>query len=1667
MMMVVTGVMVYAQAYATDGTWTATGVSAGTWKDPLNWLSGNIAGGGGIATFNQSSAITITNDVSGPLVLSKLDARFVTASADYVTDIFGGTVQLVPPAIISSQAPDNRGQLSFRNTLIDGGDITFTGFGIILLGTNNLYSGRTIVSGGYLRARDDLAFGPVPQPLLADDIILDNGTLMNEDNNVILTLHANRGITLTANGGYLGAGYNNAGIQINGPITGPGALGINFQNCPAILANPNNGYAGDTILGTTAVGSDDFTAKLKLGANDVIPNGPGKGSLIFKSGASNRAPFLDLNGFEATVNGLTSTNRAVIASSVQGQGKLTVLSGFAFDGKVQDGATLRAEDGISVEKAVIAQGTVEVSSGDVTFGGLTFYPEGTLVFDGGNAVLTNQPGILEYQGYLPFGTTMDLTQPLTLNGWKAAPEQLYVNAGGYPLNTQYSYKGMWYAPVTDTYSFAGRFDDGFYLKIGDQVVLDRNNNTQVNVRDIALTQGWYPIDLRCGNVGGSGGKTASWPSGVIYSTDNLDFSDGNNVPLGKGFGIGDDKMLPIQDDCHPIFGRMLMSENGTITVSPDIVGEPIFSGIVQSLGNHALTFSGLNGDLLFGSQNPLYPAVLDGDITNDLILTNYVWLCRLPSPLTIAPGATLAFDGIACPDTVSGDLSLSGYSLQMLDTTLGIDSVTVNTGAELSFKSRVYDNGFFVENPAAFATDITLNGGTVNFDVTEPMLFDGMFSGGGTVNKNGNGALTLDGSTSGFASTFNLNAGRLVLADAAAIDGAGIYLNGGRLCNVDNLSISNPIWALSGGGGFDVLSGTTFEVNGPVIRTSGDISKWGDGTLRLSGNDDNENLQVHVRAGTLELNKSSGYAVRNIGDIMSGTTVIITGSSGNQVADFGYIQTSGGTFDLNGHNETVGTITDTAAGGTIINNGNQPATLTVGYGNASATYANGALHDGDGGLALTKIGTGTQTLGSDALQYSGATTVDNGTLCILPDDNITSSLFRLTLIAPRPTGAYTGTGIQIGEFQLTFKGNGLLWPPLNQLSATGPITNSTQGPDKAVDNTLGGNNKWYVNSNNATLPYVLTVECDNPITFDGYRIGTGNDAEGRDPISWTVEVGVVEGSVTNWVLVDTQTDYPTTTSRNAYTPIFPIHALENTAIPEGAPVVINAGGTLLLPGFAAGQTLAGLTGSGTLKLENSTVILPNPETFTGKVAGSDSTVIFDGTAPEIAIVPLGVNVTFINNGLPATVMNDGTGSGIWCGNIQDGTAPLGLTQTGGTTYYAAPNCTYTGDTILSGGEAIVASAVPVRYVRFTPLVMRPGGDNAGANRYQLSRFRLMSAGQEILYPVGTTAYGELGSNPGGEQASNVLLPADPPYNTNTNTKFYWNGGAQPNPLVIVLPYEMLIDGFTYYTGNDSTGRDPVKWTVEVSVDGAVWTLVDSRDVDPDSITKTRNAKAGEWRFNMLSSDFCVFSPNSQMTIETSAKLSIISATEPVGPLSGDGLIALSKGTLILSTFTDANFAGTIEGDGVLIKQGEAVQTFSGALSYTGDLIVEEGILNLDGAVLTGVTNIILRGGVLTGSATVNGDLTVTCEGGIYDASLNVSGALTVDGEVLLWLPEGAQLPHRRQLFTFQSADPTTLTALENALMTTPLSNGITARVRIEGGSVVLTVSRVGTILILK
>ncbi|MFM9960443.1 MAG: beta-propeller fold lactonase family protein, partial [Planctomycetaceae bacterium] len=208
-----------------------------------------------------------------------------------------------------------------------------------------------------------------------------------------------------------------------------------------------------------------------------------------------------------------------------------------------------------------------------------------------------------------------------------------------------------------------------------------------------------------------------------------------------------------------------------------------------------------------------------------------------------------------------------------------------------------------------------------------------------------------------------------------------------------------------------------------IISGSGGFTKNGTGTLTLSGTSANTFTgTTTVNAGALQLSKTAGL------NAIGGALMIGNGSgtdtvrliNANQIPDTTDVTiATGGVFDLNGQAETIDALTGT---GSVTSSVAGAVTLTIGANNDATPSFSGVIANGSGTVALTKTGTGTQTL-SGASTYTGATTVSGGRL------NVNGSTASGSAVTVQSTGTLGGTGTVAGT--VSVQSVGTVSPGLN------------------------------------------------------------------------------------------------------------------------------------------------------------------------------------------------------------------------------------------------------------------------------------------------------------------------------------------------------------------------------------------------------------------------------------------------------------------------------------------------------------------------------------------------------------------------------------------------------------------------------------------------------------
>ncbi|MDA3926835.1 MAG: autotransporter-associated beta strand repeat-containing protein [Kiritimatiellae bacterium] len=1780
-----------SQGMAADGVWTNQ--VNGNWSDTANWENGAIAGSGGVATFNLTgTSYRVSNDL-GTVSLSGVT---LTASiASQLVTIAGGTNEIIAPAVINAS---NSSYLSFKNTtLLSSTNLLITGSGRLFLGYDNLLYGRTIISNGNVRAFNDSAFGPAPTALDADAITLDGGGLMNDANDRTLTITPNRGITLTANGGYIGAGYINAETEISSPITGPGFLGINYEHSLVILGNSTNDYTGGTQIGTQGPGvSVGPSARLQLSQNEVIPDA---GGLIIAGDTAftNTLPagILDLNGKTESVDTLSSGPRATITSSVADQGKLVVGSqndDSSYNGTITGGATLEKQgignldlDGASLTDA----GTIDLRAGVVQAGGPNLGST-TVLFNGGylEIVAPDEPHILAAGEANVLNARMLLETNATLavdanagtfvfsgiattNSVQTPEPTLTINNSNAPvffgssdvlspavLDADIASSG---GLVLTNNVWLRRLPAESYI-LADNVNMFLDGNDQLNG---GLVLSNFSATVVANTILGGDG-TVTVLNGNTLSFSTLQFVDGwlqdgpeNSLTMTNDFSLNDSTAVFTGEGVMTYIGDF----SGTGTVEKHGSGTTLLTSSDSSLTGDIVIYDGIleagSEDVLAGADVTLAGGALSNVDGDDLTLSS--------TEFTAQSGGfyVTSNDAITIESKVTGDGSIAKTG----EGTLILSGTTINTNLALAVSSGSLElNKTGVAD--AYAVDaldvadgasvlltgsngnqingaVTLSGGTLDIGGKNEVVgaLSSAYSGSTVVNNgaaatlsvgagdqdfgfvgtlnDGTGALSL---TKVGAGTMTINAGSILYSGGTDVDAGTLRLMPALLPDIDGLSYqldavnSDTItlagskvaaWADSSAAGVDFSQGNTSlqpeyvqnAINGlPAISFSADI----DAGLRnrMAASKSATAQTVFIVAKTTSFGEHDGiwghsvgdYGIRgdalgtwaypgDDGDFTQYGTMYINGTSGqNYNPAEPYILTAARSTAYSESTHAIGDYWNSATyvrsfrgyiGEVLVYNralstaeretveaylsdkwfgelppgiayqldASDPSTITLDGSNVTAwaDATSSGVNFSQGDSAQQPVYVENAINGLPAVRFG-----INGTTRMVANKSVTARTVFIVSEMKTPV-SLAGVWGQSGQDKGARHANSTSWRHTGNNADEGDFTNNGMMRINGVPGFSWGSEPLHIMSGVSTSDKIWTTAIGNYWAAGSYGVvryfrGYIGEILVYNRALNTADLERVEAYLSKKWLgyeIGSETDY-------ALTPV---------TIASGAQFAVND------RDLKVGE----LSGTGDLAVESGYVAVTNYAGFTGAVFGDGTLALASDDGADASFIPRSLGVTILNDGtMAADLVIDSTETNLFLvGALADGLNTLGLIHSGsGTTLMSGLNSTYTGDTSIENGVASVGSIAYAQYVRFFPQMMRETEDagqhpNSG---YQISEFQIMLNGEKVEYPAGTQATSP-GINPDGNEGPMKAIDGI------TSTKFYT--GDPSKPLVIELPTPTLFNGYSWTTANDANGRDPVVWVVDISDDGVNWTTVDYQDYSASQgdITKSRQTEVGTWSMN-VGSDMNVLSDMSATTVAAPGELSISSTTETVGALSGDGTISLTDGTLGINAFTNAIFSGNISGSGSIVKWGSETQTLSCALSVVGEIVVEAGVLDLEGAVLTGITNIVIKtGGELTGAATVNNDLTVTFEGGIYSGTLAVSDSLTTSGTVNLAVPEGANYPFSQLLFSYVSADQATLDALSAAVVTTLLPPGQNANVRVDDTSARLMVAPAGLLIILR
>ena len=894
------------------------------------------------------------------------------------------------------------------------------------------------------------------------------------------------------NGGKVAITKTGPGTQILGggmaSATGPllvnqGVLRLNNTLNSATISVTGTGTlegSGGTLAGTMTVDSGGIFSPGTAGTGTFTASPAiGSGGALVMTGAAtlNGSPVAGNGGSVSgtgTINGaLTVEAGASLTPGTAGIGNLNVNGALNLAGNAtfeinKAGATL-TNDKISSTTSVTYGGTLTiVATGDTPVLGDSFQlfaPGVGGTFAGGFSSITGLPALAPG---LQWRTTSLLTTGTISVIDTASPPSASPGTGGYvgeQLVTLSADSGstIYYTidgsdPTTSSTVYSGPIT----------IPVD----SVVTVKSFAQTSGFSD-------------------SGIVTAVYRTVTAPKWNVDLDGTWSTPTNWLNEVAPNGSGVLVDFTLVKTAPRTVTLDLnrtVGSLVFGSAdafpwtLARTGSNILTLDVPSGSPVIESQD----VGLDVDTTISAVLAG-------SKGMTKTGAGTLSLTGT---NTYTGTTAITGGRLTVAALAGNGIASPLGSGSTMSFDGGVLRyTGTTDVGGGNFNRNITLEagGGTIDTTTGAFMFTSGVISGPGSLTKTGTRQLivqaanTYDGVTNvneaevqfRTLTAFGSTSGNTVVANGARVAAGGAIVgtitenfvingngggNGALQANDGGTAIDYAgSLTLASDSGLGSATGIGFTISGSVDG-SGGLVKLSNNAVTLAGSASNTYGGTTVLGGTgkLILAKTGG-AIAIPGSISLSSTAFAGNNSGivlagnEQIADTAVLtwtttSQSGGIqedsfFRLNGFTETIGGLNS-------VGNGVKAAIENRGLGDVTAYGAatlilntigdysyNGNIRDMDGGtgggaIALTKTGTGTQTL-NGGLAYTGPTTVNAGTLVL--------SAFATSPATVHTGATLSGTGGTSGS--LGIDAGGTLAP--GPVSGTGTLT----AGDTVIDGT--------------------------------------------------------------------------------------------------------------------------------------------------------------------------------------------------------------------------------------------------------------------------------------------------------------------------------------------------------------------------------------------------------------------------------------------------------------------------------------------------------------------------------------------------------------------------------------------------------------------------------------
>jgi len=759
--------------------------------------------------------------------------------------------------------------------------------------------------------------GGITKAAGAADVIISSNVIMA----AAQTWNVDAG-TLTVSGTVTNGGYtltvdNDAAVAISGAVGGAG--GITKLGSGTLTLSGGSGYTGATTITAGVIRVTNATGLGTTAGGVTVASGA---ALELSGGIVVGAEALSLDGTGVAAGGALRN----ITGNNSYAGDITLISAARINSDANmltlSGAIGGAGMGLTVGGA-----------GDTTISGVIGTAAGTLTKDGaGTLTLTNAN---TYTGLTTISVGAVNIQNATALGTTAAGTTV---AAGASLQIQ-----------------------GSIAVGGEAITLNGTGGGNGALRNISGDNSITgTITLASASTIASDAGTLTLSTGGITGTFDLTVQGAGNTAISGVIGIDT--------------GTLTKAGAGTLTLS----GANTFTGITTlNAGTVSIaqdTNLGAAPGAVAATQITFNGGTLATTATFTLDSNRGITLAG-NGTIDVASSTTLTYDGIMAG---AGNFTKSGAGTLVLG---GVNTFTGTTTISAGTLQVAADSAFGGDPGAPSAGDITINGGTLsvttgftldsdrgialgagNGTITvangQTLAYGGIMAGAGTLTKTGAGTLTLSGVNT-YSGATTISGGTVSIAADSGLGTAPggataghLTLDGGTLTTTAGFTLNafRGI-ALGGSGGTINVSAGTLTYNG-IAAGAGSLTKAGGGTLTLGGVNSYTGATI-ISAGTLQLGAS--------GVIADASAVTVTG-----------------TLDLNGNDETVGSI---AGSGTITSGVAGAVTLGAGGDGTSTTFS-GVIQNGSGTVTLNKLGAGTLTLTGASNTYSGGTEIDAGTVSV-------------------------------------------------------------------------------------------------------------------------------------------------------------------------------------------------------------------------------------------------------------------------------------------------------------------------------------------------------------------------------------------------------------------------------------------------------------------------------------------------------------------------------------------------------------------------------------------------------------------------------------------------------------------------------------------------------------